>query len=275
MMVFPLIPPDVKQDLPNLPTIQFVHPHNLGKFNFTIQKSPSGFNVTVRPMLGSAMRKLHADADAAATASDADTRPCERSIRSIFDRIESSSVGHQVNVSGSDQTYRSSQICIVDGSRVDAEDRRSTRARLIEVVSANDPEFQTVFSDTSAYEPPGRWQDFEVAVRYVFAQRVEIQPMQETNLRPHRPQLQCHTTVPPDVVLPPIDRRRTDRRKKNLMMTARMDALFNRMAEIGASDLHLSVSMPPMVRKDGKMQRLECSETTLTPEVRWTSCCTR
>src|SRR5215218_1704638 len=52
MMVFPLIPPDVKQDLPNLPTIQFVHPHNLGRFSFTLQKSPAGFNVTVRPLLG-------------------------------------------------------------------------------------------------------------------------------------------------------------------------------------------------------------------------------
>jgi twitching motility protein PilT len=50
-------------------------------------------------------------------------------------------------------------------------------------------------------------------------------------------------------------------------MTARMDALFNLMADVGASDLHLSVSMPPMIRNDGKMQRLECGEATLTPEV--------
>jgi twitching motility protein PilT len=75
------------------------------------------------------------------------------------------------------------------------------------------------------------------------------------------------TTVPADVVLPTMDRRRTDRRKQNLMMTARMDALFNRMSDVGASDLHLSVSMQPMVRKDGKMQALECNETVLTPEV--------
>src|SRR5687767_15308041 len=74
------------------------------------------------------------------------------------------------------------------------------------------------------------------------------------------------TTVPPDVVLPPMDRRKTDRRKTNFVMTARMDALFNRMAEVGASDLHLSVSMPPLVRKDGKMQPLECAETDLTEE---------
>jgi twitching motility protein PilT len=39
------------------------------------------------------------------------------------------------------------------------------------------------------------------------------------------------------------------------------------MAEVGASDLHLSVSSPPLIRKDGKMQLLECNEQTLTPEV--------
>ncbi|MBS1797554.1 MAG: type IV pilus twitching motility protein PilT [Acidobacteria bacterium] len=45
-----------------------------------------------------------------------------------------------------------------------------------------------------------------------------------------------------------------------------MDALFHKMSEIGASDLHLSVSMPPMIRKDGKMQKLPCGETVMTPE---------
>jgi twitching motility protein PilT len=51
------------------------------------------------------------------------------------------------------------------------------------------------------------------------------------------------------------------------MMTARMDTLFNRMAEVGASDLHLSVGNPPMMRNDGKMQKLECDEPVITPEV--------
>src|SRR5687767_7908057 len=52
MMVFPLIPLDVKSELPTKPEINFVHPHSLGKFGFTIQKSPAGFNVSVRPIFG-------------------------------------------------------------------------------------------------------------------------------------------------------------------------------------------------------------------------------
>ncbi|MDQ3132716.1 MAG: type IV pilus twitching motility protein PilT [Acidobacteriota bacterium] len=45
-----------------------------------------------------------------------------------------------------------------------------------------------------------------------------------------------------------------------------MNDLFQKMAQAGASDLHLSVSAPPMIRKDGKMQILPSSETTLTAE---------
>lgn len=51
----------------------------------------------------------------------------------------------------------------------------------------------------------------------------------------------------------------------NPQAQAKMDSFFYKMAEIGASDLHLSVSMPPMVRKDGKIAKLEENEAALTP----------
>ena len=264
LMVFPLIPPDVKQDLPNLPTIQFVHPHNLGKFSFTIQKSPAGFNVTVRPMLGNAL-----EPDAGLDPAPQPEMPVQHVENADVFSVESSSADMQSNVSIQPEPMPVVADLVV-------EDRESMPkieigGETIEVISANDPQFQTVFSDTSDYEPPGRRQDFEGVQPEASVPSVEEQMRQHEAFAP-APQpepapLPAHTTVPSDVVLPPVDRRKTDRRKKNLMMTARMDALFNRMAEVGASDLHLSVSMPPMVRKDGKMQRLECNETTLTPEV--------
>jgi twitching motility protein PilT len=36
-----------------------------------------------------------------------------------------------------------------------------------------------------------------------------------------------------------------------------IDALFDAMCRIGASDLHLSTGMPPLVRKDGVVQALD------------------
>jgi twitching motility protein PilT len=239
MMVFPLIPPDVKQDLPNLPTIQFVHPHNLGKFNFTIDKSPAGFNVTVRPMLGSMIESDDGQSDG------------------LEPSIESSPEDTQAGISYSES---SAQIPDLEVENFSIPDLRIEDTP-VELVPPNDLQFHTVFSDKADDEPPVQEQEFQAPADMFTPQFQE--PVREETPAPPRP---VHTTVPSDVVLPSMDRRKTDRRGQNLMMTARMDDLFNRMAEAGASDLHLSVSMPPMVRKDGKMQTLECNETTLTPE---------
>jgi twitching motility protein PilT len=241
MMVFPLIPPDVKQDLPNLPTIQFVHPHNLGKFNFTIDKSPAGFNVTVRPMLGSMIES-----------EDITTSSNEQPIQNSSPRLE---LNHSYEVESTSTTKEETN----GSTSMPKIQLDMNQEPEIEVISPNDPEFQTIFSDNSSYEPPARRQEFELDSA-AFTPKIEV-PTADTE-----PMTPAYTNVPSEVVLPPNDRRAGDRRRQNFIMTSRMDGLFNRMAEVGASDLHLSVSMPPMVRKDGKMQLLECSESTLTSE---------
>jgi len=45
-----------------------------------------------------------------------------------------------------------------------------------------------------------------------------------------------------------------------------IDALFHGMNAAGASDLHLCVGTPPLVRKDGRMQPLDAGATPLTDE---------
>jgi twitching motility protein PilT len=46
-----------------------------------------------------------------------------------------------------------------------------------------------------------------------------------------------------------------------------VDGLFRMMVQHGASDLHLSVGIPPMVRKDGRMQPLDPAAPVLTPDL--------
>ena len=48
--------------------------------------------------------------------------------------------------------------------------------------------------------------------------------------------------------------------------TPEINALFHQMCEIGASDLHLCVGSPPVVRKDGRMQALDPAVGPLTTE---------
>jgi twitching motility protein PilT len=45
-----------------------------------------------------------------------------------------------------------------------------------------------------------------------------------------------------------------------------IDALFHAMVKIGASDLHLSVGSPPLVRKDGHMDKLDPAAAPLTAQ---------
>ena len=49
-------------------------------------------------------------------------------------------------------------------------------------------------------------------------------------------------------------------------MNAPIDDLFRAMYDAGASDLHLSCGMPPLVRKDGSMRPLDQSAAPLTPD---------
>src|SRR5258705_2018964 len=48
-----------------------------------------------------------------------------------------------------------------------------------------------------------------------------------------------------------------------------IDQLFQKMCEVKASDLHLSVGMPPLVRKDGEIALLEEGAPAFDPESMW------
>src|SRR5262245_50450096 len=51
-----------------------------------------------------------------------------------------------------------------------------------------------------------------------------------------------------------------------VLSTDPIDALFRAMCERGASDLHLSVGSPPLLRKDGRMQPLAEGAEPLTAD---------
>jgi twitching motility protein PilT len=268
MMVFPLIPDDVRMQLPTSQEIQFVHPHNLGKFTFTVSKSPGGFVVTVRPV--GVDPNVGQRPMAEPVGPEPETLSIPEPPRFEFE-IESSSAG----IASTQQVEAPSAVPdLIVEDKFELPMIEAPEGSLADIVDVNDPQFQTVFSDTSTYEPPIRRQEFETEP-VTFeppAMASQVSPVSTSNFVSEPAEFTAEPAPPAAEVFVPeamnADRRKyTDRRQKNSMMVARMDALFNRMAEVGASDLHLSVSVPPMVRKDGKMQQLECSEGVLTPEV--------
>jgi len=181
-MVFPLIPPDAKSALPHSPEVEFALPHNLGNFNFTVQKSPAGFIVTIRPMLvDSSTSTVEPQTEAqpakpelpelgtpyvppspeivfeTAPASDPLELP-ESDPAPVFN-LESSSANYVQTISETVDAAPLADLLYEDNQTAE-EYVPSDDGPEIEIVSVNDPEYQTVFSDNAAYEPPGRRDDF-------------------------------------------------------------------------------------------------------------------
>lgn len=282
MMIFPLIPNDVKQKLPSQPQVEFVHPHNLGEFKFLVKKSSAGFNVTIRPMLSekpptqeqmveSIKETSSALSSESTSAPVNEIMPFQTEIISELPsyKFESSSLDGENTAGISTNSFISPEIQYEEPDVYPSEPTNYMESE-IEIVSVNDPDFQTTFSDTSTYEPQGKRQDFEVS-EYV-APSTDYAPMEfqaePPTVSETYPQTQNYQAFAPVQEQPNVQTTQTAGfvpAQADSSARARMDALFYRMAEVGASDLHLSVSMPPMIRKDGKMQVLQCNETTLTP----------
>ncbi len=237
MMVFPLIPADIKQDLPNQPAIQFVHPSNLGDFSFTVQKSPAGFNVIIKPILGSAKADENFDLPAAAAV---DNMP----------PIDLQPIG-----GGFTPPFLQSNSSLVEGSTVGD--------FTFDDQMANLPEFDVEVEGLGSVESANGFPKMDGGAP---VDDLIPAPVYEPNNFDDG-SVSTHLNVE-DVAESLVgDRRASERRSTNNVMLDRMDTLFYRMNEVGASDLHMSVGMPPLVRKDGKMQKLECAESVLTTEV--------
>lgn len=329
-LVFPLIPASVRTELPDKDEVQFVHPHNLGKFNFTVRKSPAGFNVTISPILDNYLQSNSEPSQPQnelvsptfSTSQPSFTQPQELTLETTQPPVlnfENLSTSPQIEPQ---TTYHSSNLIV--------EEPHSANELVVpqikvETASVNDPEFITTFSDTSTYEPPGKQYDYVSEVEIVSTEN-KFQPFEtpqvfespqiyetpqytEPYLEPQAnqiPQIQGQDEVVsqfqpvqqpqfvqesyqvpqpqefyqpqqqpqfvpqfqqmPQFFAPPPTEPEFVPAVANPQARSKMDSLFYKMAEIKSSDLHLSVSMPPMVRKDGRIAVLDETEATLDPE---------
>lgn len=218
MLVFPLIPSVVKQDLPNKPEIEFVHQHNLGNFNFHVKKTPAGFNVTIRPMLSEVVSGLLNDSLPPAAPS---------------------------------------QIKIAEPPAVSQQPVAPT-IKMPEYSVQNLNESASI--EVEIIEPP-TLADFQNKLKAAPLPKAEMNfasPKKED----FAPPAKTANAPAPQIEMPQTFAAAS----ANPLAQAKMDKMFYKMAEFGASDLHLSTTMPPLVRKDGKIMPLETDEQTLSAE---------
>lgn len=305
MMVFPIIPNDVKQELPDKAEVSFVLPHNLGNFNFTVRKSPAGFNVTVKPQA-----KEEFIAPPTPPLSQPQIVPPQDSLVSIpsFPQIEPQEVASPFtqpttpfiqpstpiietpqsfefeSASSTSQyepqaSFQIPDLIVEEESLDDLLSTASAYVPPVQTASVNDPEFITSFSDTSTYEEPGSKYDFGVEVisepekvqTYQTPQSYQTPVVEQISFDEEKPFSQFveeQTISQPVAPIQPSFQRAPSFQPAAVNSSAktRLDKLFYKMAEAKASDLHLSVSMPPMIRKDGRVAVLDQSEPVLEPQ---------
>lgn len=362
-MIFSLIPADVKQQLPSNSQVEFVHPHNLGDFTFLVQKSPSGFNVTVSPTLSNGSSTTSEEKTAETpnpVAQELDQRIAEPKVEANapWDAANSEvPSGLEVEDLGEPTVSIDSAQVIQDFNQTPETTVQNNEPEELVIEHNSPPQEKTDFSVPAEKEE--LLQDYaasineleslnEIEVEYVdetpsiqenfteniatpeandtqvpqyeieqtfdiqsefnqeqsptdvqfdtnqhnFASNIEIEEDMPNNFTPNAsppiknqpvanvttagfeastPQVEPPQAVPPVMPSPqPVAEAPQVSAPAtvapNPQAKAKMDALFHKMNQVGASDLHLSVSVPPMVRKDGRMATLDPSQPALTPE---------
>ena len=266
MMVFSLIPEDVKQQLPNQSEVSFTHPHTLGSFDFKVKKSPGGFCVSVKPA-GEGISGPPEDSPLNEMAPSA-PEPIVQAEPVIETKPEPQSPSlPQSGKPVVENKPQQAQAPVAPKSPVQEPKAPAPTAVSTSnpplstepVVSSAQPEASKDYSQT--YSLQDQMEDIlgseEAAVEAV--PEVEVAGFEVESTTPV-------DTPSPAAPAPPQPKQQTNFTPANPNASTGMDALFRKMSEVGASDLHLSVSVPPLVRKDGRMQPLTQGEAALTPD---------
>lgn len=243
-MVFPLIPDDVKRVLPNSPEVQFMHNEHFGSFKFNVRKSPAGFNVTIVPILRSEIDE-----------------PKAGSVPGVGSQPVNTVVNMSVAAPHADPLAEPNVLDIPEFERPSPREAEPAIVLpKVEVASTHDPEFATGFSDGAIHEPPMRPAD-RMPVPQVPAPQFTV-PAPAPFVEAPAPVFSPAPAPKPTAA----STSETFGPTRSAAGKERIEALLKRLVEIGASDLHLSVGVPPMVRLDGKMRVLEGGGEAITPE---------
>lgn len=262
-MIFTLIPNEVKQQLPGSTEVEFVHPHNLGDFTFHVRKSPSGFNVTITPS-GADSGEQWPEPAAQSNAPD----PLEG--LEFNSAVPSSNDIHGISYDSGPELYREIDIGELEVEVVGEPEPVSEQAASSEPepVAASKPD---EVSDIPAapVEIPEARTSTPATERTGYAP--EPQPEPSVPAIQQEPQI-TQAPVQPQFVPVPVPVEAEDENLSvltasvNAQARSQMEELFRKMAAAKSSDLHMSVSVPPMIRKDGKMMPLEPGTPALTPD---------
>ncbi len=276
MLIFTLIPNDVKQQLPGNSEVEFVHPHNLGDFTFKVQKSPAGFNVTVSPNTPPAQTapgQVEPETPTAVEPTFAELEFNSLAPSQDLDDDETASAFRddipEIDLDGFE--FESGYEIPDEADEEPAEDTAAPAFTYPTIEPEPTPQFRSAQPETERPEEPEAFSSSTTPVIETAVPEAFVDPEPTVSFE----QPEAPAVSPPDVTFrqpvvpapePVNEQYSTLAASVSTDARAKMDQLFRKMAANGASDLHMSVSVPPMIRKDGKMVPLESGQGALTPD---------
>ena len=255
-LVFPIIPLEEKLRLSSLPQISFRHTNDLGLFGVTVAKSPSGLTASVKkinvpqiePEAGSTPPASVGEASA-----QPNRNPASLSAPSPFASASSPAIAATQFQNGAKTAATPTIVSEKLGSPAlsPLSKTSSGGANLPGILDSLAEELEETYNqDSSPSLPPPQNPAFTPPAPAVAPSQQSLE----------------NSTSPDKIAANGANGAVSKPASTGATAAPKMDALFYQMAEQKASDLHLSVSIPPMIRKDGKMALLQEGLTPVTTE---------
>ena len=241
-LIFPIIPLEEKLRLSSLPQISFRYANELGLFGVTVAKSPSGLTATVKKI-----NVPQIEPEAGLTPPQTSTS-------------DSNSVPRNLQSSTSPASFATPNAAT-------AQARNGVKPVLPPPIVSEKIEMQP----TASFVKPPNGANLPGILESLAEELEETYSEDSPPLAPQKPPAPSVAHEQNVGNLNSTYKNGSNGLTGNSVQSRptampKMDQLFYKMAELKASDLHLSVSIPPMVRVDGKMALLQEGFEPVTTE---------
>ncbi len=243
-MIFPLIPVGEKMRLPSVPQVAFTLLNEIGEFNIVVGKSAAGLNVTVNKI------SSHLESSVQSNAEREAVLPLVPAVSAPIAVAASTAASESNDIHTTESKSASAAEIVKPKSFFD-----SLQSAFL-TGSKNKEQIQITESVEEKSQP------IAPAAKPAVVEVKNYHHIESASVPIYAPRAAA-VESPPEKTFKAAA---THGAAHSAHSAPQMNQLFYQMAELKSSDLHLSVSMPPMVRKDGKMQLLDDSLGALSAE---------
>jgi twitching motility protein PilT len=285
MLVFPMIPVEARQNLTRQDEVEFPYSTNLGLFNVRIKKSPIGLNVTINPTNGVPINPPQTSQVYIPVETQPENEMPQNLNSNVFYQPpttvveESSAAPNDTSENSASLNYylrklkenrglevilapNKEAVLVTDNDRVKISSKPLFETHISLLIDPLTPfEAKKLLNEQNKAEftHNNQFGKFLIVLEksgYETFVRIKFAPLEERPVVAE--QIDESKFLGANVPSAPVS--------FNSNAKQQMDDFFHKMSNMGASDLHLSATMLPLVRKDGRMLPLSKEFPAVSPD---------